>query len=137
ADALDEALSSGAARRVVLDNTYLTRAARSYVIEAAGRHRIPARCLWLDTPLPQAQVNLVERLLERFGSLPAPEELRALARREPGALAPTSQMRTLRELEPPAIDEGFSSVEVIRFARARTVGRAGAAVFVAAPALGQ
>ena len=39
ADALDEALSSGA-RRVVLDNTYLTRAARSYVIETASRHRI-------------------------------------------------------------------------------------------------
>jgi predicted kinase len=67
ADALDEALSSGA-RRVVLDNTYLTRAARSYVIEAASRHGVAARCIWLDTPLAQAQVNLVERLLDRFGS---------------------------------------------------------------------
>ena len=38
ADALDEELSSGV-RRVVLDNTYLTRAARSYVIEAASRHQ--------------------------------------------------------------------------------------------------
>ena len=37
ADALDEQLSAGA-RRVVLDNTYLTRASRSYVIEAATRH---------------------------------------------------------------------------------------------------
>ena len=77
ADALDEQLSAGA-RRVVLDNTYLTRAARSYVVEAAARHGLPARCVWLDTPLAQAQVNLVERLLERFGSLPTPEELRAL-----------------------------------------------------------
>ena len=72
ADALDEDLSSGM-RRVVLDNTYLTRASRSYVIETASRHGLPTRCIWLDTPLAQAQVNLVERLLERFGSLPTPE----------------------------------------------------------------
>ena len=70
AEALDEQLSSGV-RRVVLDNTYLTRAARSYVIDAASRHGVAPRCVWLETPLAQAQVNLVERLLERFGSLPS------------------------------------------------------------------
>ena len=59
----------------MLDNTYLARAARSYGIEAAGRHSIALRCVWLDTPLDQAQVNLVERVLDRFGSLPGPEEL--------------------------------------------------------------
>ena len=85
----------------MLDNTYLTRAARSHAVEAAARHGVPARCVWLDTPLAQAQVNLVERLLERFGALPRRTELRVLARREPGVLPPTSQMRALRELEPP------------------------------------
>ena len=60
ADALETGLSSGV-RRIVLDNTYLTRAARSHVIETANRHGVPARCVWLDTPLAQAQVNLVER----------------------------------------------------------------------------
>jgi aryl-alcohol dehydrogenase-like predicted oxidoreductase/predicted kinase len=134
AGALDEELSSGA-RRVVLDNTYLTRAARSYVLDVASRHGIPTRCIWLDTPLAQAQVNLVERLLDRFGSLPSPEELRAVARREPGVHAPTSQMRTARELEPPAADEGFSSVEQQPFTRSAGAGRAG--VFVAAAALRQ
>jgi aryl-alcohol dehydrogenase-like predicted oxidoreductase len=78
AGALDEALAAGV-RLVVLDNTYLMRAARSHVIETASRHGVPTRCIWLDTPLAQAQVNLVERLLERFGSLPPPEELRRLA----------------------------------------------------------
>ena len=116
ADALDEELSSGV-RRIVLDNTYLTRAARSYVIEAARRHRAPTRCVWLDTPLAQAQINMVERLLERFESLPSPEELRALARREPGVLMPTSQMRAFRELEAPTSDEGFSGVEHVQFVR--------------------
>jgi aryl-alcohol dehydrogenase-like predicted oxidoreductase len=136
ADELDEQLSAGV-RRVVLDNTYLTRAARSYVIEAASRHRVPARCIWLDTPLNQAQVNLVERFLERLGSLPTPEELRGIARREPGLLAPTSQMRTLRELEPPSADEGFAAVEQLPFERASPAGRARAGVCVAAAALRQ
>ena len=137
ADELDGQLADGA-RRVVLDNTYLTRAARSYVIEAAGRHGIPTRCVWLDTPLAQAQVNMVERLLEPGGALPTPEELRVLARRMPGTLAPTQQMRSMRELEPPSIDEGFSAVEVTPFARAPArPERIGAGVFVAAAALKQ
>jgi predicted kinase len=136
AAALDEELSSGV-RRVVLDNTYLTRSARSYVIDVASRHRVPTRCIWLDTPLPQAQMNMVERLLDRFGSLPTADELKGLARREPGVLAPTSQMRTVRELEPPSADEGFADVEHVRFARTGPPQRGRAAVFVAAAAVGQ
>jgi hypothetical protein len=119
----------------VLDNTYLTRAARSYVIEAASRHGLEARCVWLDIPLAQAQVNLVERLLDRFGSLPTPEELRTYARREPGVHAPTSQMRALRELEPPSADEGLAAVEHVPFARTPPAEPGGAGVLVAAAAL--
>ena len=134
ASTLDESLSSGE-RRVVLDNTYLTRASRSYAIEAASRHRAKARCLWLDTPLAQAQVNLVERLLDRFGSLPTPDELRDLGREEPGLLAPTSQMRALRELEPPTEDEGWASVERVEFERTPPTGSDRAGVFVGVAAL--
>ena len=126
AAALDEALAEGA-RRAVLDNTYLTRAARSDVVEAAARHGARVRCVWLDTPLAQAQVNLVERVLDRFGSLPEPDALRELARREPGLLVPTSQMRTVRELEPPAGDEGFAGVERRAFERAPRTGARGRA----------
>jgi aryl-alcohol dehydrogenase-like predicted oxidoreductase len=133
AGALDEQLASGA-RRVVLDNTYLTRAERSYVIDTASRHRVPTRCVWLDTPLSQAQVNLVERLLDLFVSLPTPEELRRLAKREPGVHAPTTQMRALRELEPPLVDEGFAAVEQVPFERNSLPERAGTGVFIAAPA---
>ena len=131
AAALDEELAAGA-RTVVLDNTYLTRASRNDVIEAAARRGASVRCIWLDTPLAQAQVNLVLRLLDRFGELPPPVELRQLARREQGVLAPTSQMRSFRELEPPSVDEGFASVERVPFERAASGGAAG--VLVAARA---
>jgi diketogulonate reductase-like aldo/keto reductase/predicted kinase len=132
AAALDDELAEGA-RRVVLDNTYLSRAERSRVVEIVSRHGGSVHCVWLDTPLAQAQVNLVERLLDRFGRLPEPEELRSLGRREPGLLLPTSQMRAFRELEPPERDEGFASVERIAFVREARPGRAG--VFVAAAAM--
>ncbi len=133
-ETLDETLASGA-HRVVLDNTYLTRASRSHVLDAARRHGARVRCLWLDTPLAQAQVNLVERLLDRFATLPEPDELRRLARQEAGVLSPTSQMRTLRELEPPSEEEGFASVEVVPFERAARKRQANAGVLVAAAAL--
>jgi aryl-alcohol dehydrogenase-like predicted oxidoreductase len=132
ADALDGLLRRGETR-VVLDNTYLTRAQRSRAIEAAAAHGVPVSCLWVDTPLAQAQVNMVERLLRLFGSLPDPDELRRRAREEPGLHTPTSQMRAARELEEPDEDEGFERVERIAFERADPAGATG--VFVAAPAL--
>jgi aryl-alcohol dehydrogenase-like predicted oxidoreductase len=132
--ALDAAIVAGG-RKFVLDNTYLTRAVRSYVIEAAGRHRVPVRCVWMDTPLAQAQVNLIERMLARLGSLPGPDALRVLSRREPGLLMPTSQMRAQRELEPPADDEGFAAVERIPFERIALADEGRPGVFVAAAAL--
>jgi predicted kinase len=134
AGALDEGLRSGA-RRMVLDNTYLSRASRSYVIDVASRHRIPVGCVWLNTPLVQAQVNMVQRLLARAEALPSPEELRRLARTEEGMLTPTSQMRATRQLEPPSTDEGFARIEIMPFVRRPASEAAAPGVFVAAPAL--
>jgi aryl-alcohol dehydrogenase-like predicted oxidoreductase/predicted kinase len=132
AAALADELDAGT-RRIVLDNTYLTRAVRSRPIEAAARVGLPVRCVWLDTPLAQAQVNIVMRLLEGFGALPSPEQLAERARREQGVLAPTAQMRAVRALEPPVVEEGFVSVERAAFARAPAPAPRGG-VFVAASA---
>jgi hypothetical protein len=85
--------------------------------------------MWLDTPVAEAQVNLVERVLDHFGRLPSPEELKQS--RTAGVLAPTSQLRAVRELEPPAADEGFARVERVEFVRRARVGTPG--TFVAAP----
>ena len=112
----------GGTRAVVLDNTYLTRASRSHVVDVAARRGASVECVWLDISLAQAQVNLVERLLDRFGALPEPEELRRLSKTEPGVLAPTSQMRAWRELEPPSADEGFTVVRRVPFEREQSPG---------------
>ena len=118
---LDECLAAGE-RRVVLDNTYVTRAQRRAALEVAARHRIEVRGVWLDTPLAAAQVNVVLRMLAQHGRLLEPEEL---ARGQgPDALAPTAQFRTLRTLEPPAADEGFASLEAVPFVRRPMAGSA-------------
>lgn len=130
--ALDDTLQRGA-RSVVLDNTWLTRALRSEVVEVATRHDIAVRCIWLDTPLAEAQRNLIARHLEQFGSLPTPAQLRRGS--GDGMLSPTSQMRALRALEPPALDEGFTDVEHRPFARAHTDMAGASAAFIAAPAV--
>ena len=108
---------------VVLDNTYLTRAARSYVIEAASRHRVRARCVWLDTPLAQAQVNLVERLLDRFGSLPTPEELRSWHGASRACSRRPRRCARFASSSRPSADEGFAAVEQVPFERGHGVDR--------------
>jgi predicted kinase len=134
---LDQRLRAGATR-VVLDNTYVTRAARHDVVRVAAAHGARVRCLFLDTPLAQAQVNVVERMLRKLGRVPEPDELRAMARREPAALAPHALQRMVRQLEPPAGDEGFAAIEVVPFVREPAEGARGAVVIaidaLAAPA---
>jgi aryl-alcohol dehydrogenase-like predicted oxidoreductase/predicted kinase len=139
AEELDAALRTATAgpRRVVLDNTYLTRAARSHVLDVSAGHGVPVRCIWLDIPVAQAQVNLVTRLLDRFGRLPEPEELAEAARREPGLHTPTTLARTVRQLETPSQDEGFAVIERRGFTREEpdeAVGVTAGVVVVAAAA---
>jgi len=114
---LSRALAAGR-RRFVLDNTYPSRKTRNPVIDAAARHRVPVRCIWLSTSLEQAQVNACERLVARYGALPMPEQLSRLAREDPNAFAPNAQFRYRRELEPPEISEGLHSVVERPFVRA-------------------
>ena len=91
---LERLLASGS-RRIVLDNTYGSRAARAAVIEAVRAHHVPVRCLWLSTTIEDAQIN-------------------ALVRGTP-AFAPTAQFRHQRAFEEPDPSEGFSRIEVMPF----------------------
>ena len=112
-----ERLVTGGCRRVVLDNTYASRASRGAVIERAWALGLPVRCIWVKTEVGNAQVNAAWRMVARYGRLLAPEELRAAARSDPGVFPPGVQFRYQRELEPPDAAEGFSQVDVVPFER--------------------
>jgi aryl-alcohol dehydrogenase-like predicted oxidoreductase/histidinol phosphatase-like enzyme/predicted kinase len=119
--ALEERLASGR-RRVVLDNTYLSRAARNAVIEAAWSQGAPARCVWRQTSLEDAQVNVVQRMIARHGRLLDPEEMRRASRDDPGVIAPGVLFRHRRELEAPELSEGFTRIDAVPFVRSPRPG---------------
>ena len=127
--ALERGLAAGG-RRFVLDNTYASRAARNRVLEAAWRHGHQVRCVWLDTSLEDAQVNAAARLLERHGRLLGGDELKRVNRRDPNALPPRALFDYRRALEPPSDDEGFASIETIRFERGVPADRTARALIV-------
>ncbi len=113
---LDASLARGVTR-IVLDNTYVDRASRNDVVRVAHAHGAVVRCVWFDTKLADAQLNVVGRMLEHFGRVLSPEELSVLARKEPAAIPPNALFRMIRALEPPADDEGFASIERVTFER--------------------
>jgi hypothetical protein len=131
---LDAVLAAGA-RRVVLDNTYLTRALRRDVLDLCERHGIAARCMWIDTPPREAQHNLVARMLASHGRLLEPDELRKT--KDPGILGPGTLNTMVRTLEPPGLDEGFTAVDVIPFVREPRAGRPAALIALDAIADGE
>ncbi len=110
ADRMAARLADGATR-IVMDNTYPTRAQRNRVIEAAWAAGATVRCVWIDPPLGQAQIQAVDRMLAAHGRLLDPEELQRLGRRDPHAFGPRVQFRFRDALEPPDEDEGFEAIE--------------------------
>ncbi|HYV68201.1 MAG TPA: AAA family ATPase, partial [Myxococcales bacterium] len=133
AAALDDRLAAGA-RRLVLDNTYVTRASRFAVLRSARRHGARVRCIWVDTPLLEAQRNVIERMLRAHGRLLEPDEL-ARGRDDPTRLSPRVLFAQARDQEPPEIEEGFDSIEPMPFERRPAAGLGGPGLAVALEAL--
>src|SRR6185436_17595865 len=108
------------ARRVVIDNTYPSRASRAPIVEIGRRHAIEVRCLVLATSLEDAQANAVARIIERHGRLlmPGAGPDNELGRAK--EIDPRAQFRYRRDYEPPREDEGFASVEEVPFVRTST-----------------
>ncbi|MET0554133.1 MAG: aldo/keto reductase, partial [Vicinamibacteria bacterium] len=127
--ALDAHLAAGR-RRVVLDNTYGARAARSAVVETAWARGVPVRAVHLQTSLEDAQVNAVARMVERHGRLLEPDEMKAASRKDPSILAPHALFRHRRELEEPDPSEGFARIQDVPFVRRPPEGGSGRAVVV-------
>ena len=115
-------------RRIVLDNTYGTRAARNAVIETAWSQGAPVRCVWLTTSPEDAQVNAVTRMLEKYGRLLEPDEMKRVSRLDPNAFAPQALYRHRRELEAPDVAEGFVRVDEVPFVRRTPEGHEGCAM---------
>jgi HAD superfamily hydrolase (TIGR01662 family) len=103
--------------RVVLDNTYPTRASRFAVIRAAAAAGVAVRAVWLDTPFDEAMWNVAARVVGRHGALIGPDEHKALSKTDPNLPPAAALGRFAASFEAPTIDEGFASVEVVSYVR--------------------
>lgn len=110
-------------QRLVLDNTYVTRASRSQILDVAAKHGVGAHGVWVDVPLRDARLNVVWRMLEAHGRLLSPPELKN--GKDNTFLPPMALLRMLKDLELPTRDEGFTSLEVRPFVRSPREGGAG------------
>ncbi|MBK8258795.1 MAG: aldo/keto reductase [Polyangiaceae bacterium] len=127
--ALDAALENGA-KKVVLDNTYATRALRADIVRIARRHGGRVKCVWVDTNIEDAQINACERLISRHGKLLSPAEMAVAAKSDPNAFPPNAQFRYKKIFELPTGDEGFEEVERRTFVRAPYPDRNREALFI-------
>jgi aryl-alcohol dehydrogenase-like predicted oxidoreductase/histidinol phosphatase-like enzyme/predicted kinase len=115
---LDRLAESGVSR-LVIDNTYVSRKSRARLINTAGKHGLPVRCIWLSTSVEDAQVNAASRIVSQYEKLLTPDEMRVAARGNVAAFGPAVQFRFQRELEPPHPAEGFSRIDAVTFERMR------------------
>jgi aryl-alcohol dehydrogenase-like predicted oxidoreductase/predicted kinase len=99
ARAVDDALAGGTTR-VVVDNTYPTRASRAPISEVARRHGATLRAVVVAPPIELAQAFGAARALARTGRLDDPKEI-----------LPGAQFRWRRAYEPPRTDEGFAAID--------------------------
>jgi aryl-alcohol dehydrogenase-like predicted oxidoreductase len=116
--------------QIVLDNTYMSRASRARVVQAATPLGLPVRCIWLSTSVEDAQVNAVSRIIANHGRLLTPEEMKQAVKKDISAFAPNVQFRHQRELEPPDAAEGFASIETMAFTRTRDASMTDRALIV-------
>lgn len=121
ARAVDLELAAGTTK-IVVDNTYASRATRAPVIAIAKKHGATIRGVLVATPIEQAQAHAAERILGKqlavhgpslLGAAPTTVLDAATALHAPGEILPSAQFRYRREYEPPALDEGFDALDEV------------------------
>jgi HAD superfamily hydrolase (TIGR01662 family) len=107
-------------QRFVLDNTYPSNASRAEVVRWGKARGLPVRCIHVATSLEDAQYNAVKRMLDIYGKLLGPEEMKAA--KNPNIFPPVAQYTYQKKFDPPLAGEGFSSLEEVPFRRAQDPG---------------
>jgi HAD superfamily hydrolase (TIGR01662 family) len=113
---LDKLLTAG--KSVVMDNLFATRTSRAGATAAAKKHKVPIRCVVLDTTLEDAQLNACLRMMDRCGKVLHPEDHKQKPHKDDPNLFPVAVLYKYRkEFEEPSTSEGFDAVEEVKFQR--------------------
>lgn len=100
---------------IVVDNTYPTVESRKLVVDIAKKYGFEIVCVHLNTSLEDAQQNAVGRMIQKYGKLLSPEEIKLS--KDPNCFPPAPMYKYKKEFQKPTTSEGFDKVEVVPFIR--------------------
>lgn len=99
----------------VIDNTYPSVESRKTIIDIAKALGYEITCVHLNTSLEDAQQNAVGRMIQKYGKLLSPEEIKLS--KDPNCFPPAPMYKYKKEFQKPTASEGFDEVKVVPFVR--------------------
>lgn len=112
---LKEVIATGA-EKIIVDNTHYTKESRSDIIKIGHANGYKVNCLHLTTSFEDSQYNTCSRMIRRYGKLlRSPEEYKEI--KDPNIFPVAAMYRARKMFVIPTTEEGFDSVETIKFVR--------------------
>ena len=96
-------------KKIVLDNTFATAKVRKPFIEAAQSLGVEVCCTIMGTTIEQAQWGACSRMIERYGKILSPQEIKDS--KDPNMFPPAVLFKYRKEYEKPSKNEGFSKID--------------------------
>jgi HAD superfamily hydrolase (TIGR01662 family) len=110
---MEQMLKDG--KDVVLDNLFATADERKPFIELARKWGATVDCHWMKTSIEDSQYNACQRMVERYGHVLTPEEIKKS--KDPNAFPPAVLFNYRKVFQKPTIAEGFSAIHEVDFVR--------------------
>ncbi len=109
-----EALLKGG-KDIVLDNLFATIETRKPFIELAKKYNTDIACQLMGASIEDAQFNVIQRAIGLTGKFPTPEVIKAA--KHTNVFPPLVLFKYKKEFQKPTVEEGFSKVDTVKFAR--------------------
>lgn len=102
-------------KTVVLDNLFATVESRKPFIDAAKAAGAEIHCKIMGTSFEEASFNAVQRMIDLTGKFPSQEEIKKS--KHPNIFPIVVLFKYKKEFQKPVAEEGFDTVEVVKFKR--------------------
>lgn len=110
-----ERLFNKGTTQFIMDNTYPTIKSRRSILNWANKHDFEVCCKWIDIEIGDALYNASKRMIESYGKILSPREIRES--KDISIYPPVVIYKYRKMFEIPSTDEGFTSVKKIPFIR--------------------
>jgi histidinol-phosphate phosphatase family protein len=98
-----------------MDNTYSTNLSRKSVMDWAKANQFEVDCKWIDLDIGDALYNASKRMIEKYGKLLSPEEIKEI--NDNSIYPPVVIYKYRKSFEVPSSYEGFHNIRKVKFSR--------------------